>query len=172
MLEVSLNGLKEGATLLEFRLGDKYFEALGAGEIERDDVLVRLDVSHRDQYFDLVFHTSGTVQVPCDLCLGDMPQTIDTYNKLVVKFGEGYYEDDDLITIDENKGVIDLSWFIYQFIALAIPSKHVHDDGECNTEMIKLLDEHSATANGEGNEDGNIDSRWNELREIKTIIKE
>lgn len=69
------------------------------------------------------------IHIPCDICLDDMDQSIETDNRLVVKFGEDYSEDDDLVTVAENEGILDVSWFIYEFIALNIPIKHVHAPG-------------------------------------------
>ncbi len=57
----------------------------------------------------------------------------------VVKFGEDYSEDDDLVTVAENEGILDVSWFIYEFIDLNIPIKHVHAPGKCNPAMIEML---------------------------------
>jgi uncharacterized metal-binding protein YceD (DUF177 family) len=97
---------------------------------------------------------------------------INTDNRLVVKFGEEYSEEDDLVTVDENEGIIDVAWFIYEFIVLNIPIKHVHAPGKCNPAMIKMLEEHSATRSSDGDEEDAIDPRWSELEKLKTIIKD
>ena len=70
-----------------------------------------------------------------------MELPIEADNKLVAKFGEEYSEDDDLITVPENEGILDVAWFIYEFIELVIPIKHVHAPGKCNPAMMKMLDE-------------------------------
>ena len=95
-----------------------------------------------------------------------MDQSIETDNRLVVKFGEDYSEDDDLVTVAENEGILDVSWFIYEFIALNIPIKHVHAPGKCNPAMIRVLEEHSAVRSGEGDEKA-TDPRWAALEQLK-----
>ena len=100
------------------------------------------------------------------ICLDDMDQSIETDNRLVVKFGEDYSEDDDLVTVAENEGILDVSWFIYEFIALNIPIKHVHAPGKCNPAMIEKLNEHSAARSGEEEED-TVDPRWEALLKLK-----
>ena len=55
------------------------------------------------------------IDKPGDICLDDMDQTIETNDRLVVKFGEEYSEDDDLVTVAENEGILDVAWFIYEF---------------------------------------------------------
>ena len=62
-----------------------------------------------------------------------MDQAVDTHGRLVVKFGSAYSEEsDEIVIIPESEGEINIAWFLYEFIALAIPIKHVHPPGECN----------------------------------------
>ena len=171
-LNIDLKGLNEGANVLEFNLGDAYFEAIDAPEVRRGSVRVSLNVYRRDSYFDLDFTIDGTVMVPCDLCLDDMEQSVSSSNRLVAKFGEEYSEDDDLITVKEADGTLDVAWLIYEFIALDIPIKHVHAPGKCNAAMIKALEEHSATRSSGEDATEEMDSRWSELKKLKTIIKD
>ena len=171
-LKIDLKELNEGLTTLHFNLGDAYFESLDEDEIKRGSVSVSLNVRRTENYFELDFHTAGSVVIPCDLCLDDMDQPIETDDRLVVKFGEEYSEDDDLVTVEEGDGTLDLSWFVYEFIALNVPIKHVHAPGKCNAAMIKALEEHSATRSSDEDEETAVDPRWNELEKLKTIIKD
>ena len=172
ILKIDLKELKEGVSTLDFSLGDAYFDSLDEDEIKRGNICVSVDVKRTENYFELNIHTEGIVVIPCDICLDDMDQAIETDDRLIVKFGEEYSEDDDLITIDEREGTLDLAWFIYEFIALNIPAKHVHTPGKCNAAMIKVLEEHSATRSSGANEEQAVDPRWNELEKLKTIIKD
>ena len=172
LLKIDLKDLKEGLTALEYSLGDAWFESLDEDEIKRGNIRVRINARRTENYFELDFHTEGSVVIPCDLCLDDMEQPIETDDRLIVKFGEEYSEDDDLITVDEREGSLDVVWFIYEFIALNIPAKHVHTPGKCNAAMIKVIEEHSATRSSGANEEQAVDPRWNELEKIKTIIKD
>ncbi|WP_337384944.1 YceD family protein, partial [Prevotella sp.] len=126
ILKIDLKELNEGVSTLNFSLGDAYFESLDEEEIKRGNISVSVNVKRTENYFEFDFHTEGTVVIPCDICLDDMDQAIETDDRLIVKFGEEYSEDDDLITVDEREGVLDVAWFIYEFIALNIPAKHVH----------------------------------------------
>ena len=109
----------------------------------------------------------GSVSIPCDLCLDDMEQPVIAKERLIVRFGEEYSEEDELVTLEEDPGVIDLSWFVYEFIALNIPIKHVHAPGKCNPAMIDVLDAHAANRSGDEDEEEAIDPRWMKLKEIK-----
>ena len=99
-----------------------------------------------------------------------MEQSILAEESLVVKFGEETTEDDELVIVSEDKGVLDVSWFIYEFISLNIPIKHVHAPGNCNPAMVKMLEEHMATRSSE--EEETIDPRWEALRDLKNKEKE
>ena len=96
-----------------------------------------------------------------------MSQSIDTEASLVVKYGDEYSEEDDYVTIPESEGTVDVAWFIYEFIVLALPIKHVHAPGKCNRAMIDMLNEHSATRSSDGDAQESIDPRWIELLKLK-----
>ena len=94
-----------------------------------------------------------------------MQQAIDTDNRLLVRLGaETNMDDDELITVSEDQGVLDLSWFIYEFIMLAIPIKHVHAPGKCNRVMTQKLEELSAARSSD--EAKEIDPRWSALEKL------
>ena len=61
----------------------------------------------------------------------------------MVKFGHEYAEEgDNLIVIPEEEGEINVAWFMYEFIALSVPMKHVHAPGKCNKAMTGKLNKH------------------------------
>ena len=126
ILKIDLKGLADGLNSFEFDLDDAYFKAVNAPEVGRGNVHVSLKIVRtQNDYFTLDFHEKGTVVLPCDLCLDDMEQPIETQQRLEAKFGNAYSEDGDLVTVPENEGILDVSWFVYEFILLALPIKHV-----------------------------------------------
>ena len=79
---------------------------------------------------------------------------IDTHNRLAVKFGKEYAEEsDEVVVIPEEEGAINLAWFLYEFIALAVPMKHVHAPGKCNKAMSSKLKKHTARSSDETEDD-------------------
>ena len=98
-----------------------------------------------------------------------MEQSIKSDNRFIVKLGIENSEDDDTITVEENEGILDLSWIIYESIALSVPIKHVHAPGKCNTAMTEKLDELSATRSGDGDDNTAVDPRWSKLTELKEL---
>ena len=164
--KIGLHGLNEGVNNLSFKLDNGYFEAIEADDIREGLLEVTMQIDRKGSLFEVTYNVEGTVVVPCDICLDDMEQPVAGDNRLVVKFGKEYSEDDDLVTIDEDEGVLDVSWFIYETIVLNIPIKHVHAPGKCNRDMMEALEAHSATRSDVEIEDS-IDPRWSELLKIK-----
>ncbi len=173
---IDLKNLKEVETHLEYDLDDSYFAALDGAQLEHGALHVSVSIRKMAGLFELHFHTEGDVTVTCDLCLDDMQQPVNTDNQLTVKLEKDYGQrpvsaapegtvDDELVTVPENDGVLDLSWFIYEFIALAIPIKHVHAPGKCNHAMTEKLEELSAARSSD--EAGEIDPRWSALKDLK-----
>lgn len=166
-LKIDLKGLQEGLTTIDIKLDDAFFEAIEAPDIKRGQLDLRLTISRNESFFELMFDIKGQVIVPCDLCLDDMLQPVACDERLVVKFGDEYSEDDDLVTVNEDEGILDVAWFVYEFIVLNIPIRHVHAPGKCNPAMMKILEEHSAARSGDGDDEKPVDSRWAALSQIK-----
>ena len=164
--KVDLKGVKDETMSLDFDLNDDFFRALDGSQLEHGALHVSVSIRKMAGFFELLFHTHGSVVVTCDRCLDDMDQPIDTDNKLLVKLGDTYSEDDDTVTIDENEGILDMSWFIYEFVMLAIPIKHVHAPGKCNSAMTQKLEELSGAVRSSEEEDEAIDPRWEALRQL------
>ena len=153
--KVDLKDLKEDVTTLHFNINDDYFEAIDAPEVRKGDLTVDVTIQ------------KGAVHIPGDICLDDMEQPIDCENHFVAKFGNIYNEDDDVVIVPEDEGILDLSWLIYEFIILDIPIKHVHAPGKCNPAMMKVLQEHSVDRDSEEVGEDRMDPRWDVLRKLK-----
>ena len=165
--KIDLKGLTDELTQLEFDLDKDYFEALDETDVDNGALHVSLSIRKASGFFELLFHTVGTVDVVCDRCLDLMEQPIETDNQLVVKLGTATPEDDDTVIVDENEGILDTSWYIYEFIALAIPIQHVHAPGKCNPAMTKALEELSADRSGDEESSQAVDPRWEALLKLK-----
>ena len=158
---IDLKGMKTDEQRLEFDLNDDFFKTLNTSEVNSGVLHVSVSIRKSTGFYELLFHIEGTVIVPCDLCLDDMEQPINTDNRLLAKLGtETNTEDDDVVIVDENEGILDT-------IALAIPIKHVHAPGKCNSAMTQKLEELSGTVRSGEEEAESIDPRWEELKKLK-----
>lgn len=158
--KVDLKGMTEDAVSHRWHLTDDFFSAVHGPEIESGQVDVALRVKRTSEAFELDFQFKGTVNVECDRCLELMNQPIQGECSLRVRLGEEDDDDGELITVAENPGVLDLSWHLYEMLALVIPMRHVHPEGECNAQVIGRL-------NATGKEKP-TDPRWAALEQLKT----
>ena len=166
-LKIDLKGLKDEDTSLEFNLDDSFFGALDGADVKKGSLHVSVSIRKTTGFFEFVFHTDGTVIIPCDRCLDEMEQPVETDNRLIVKLGSDYSEEDDIIVVPENEGILDMAWFIYEFVALAIPIRHVHAPGKCNPAMTEALEELSADRSSDEESIQPVDPRWEKLKDIK-----
>ena len=165
-LKINLKGLKDEETSLEFTLDDTYFEALDGADVKKGSLHVSVSIRKATGFFEFNFHTDGEIVIPCDRCLDDMALPVDTDNCLIVKLGSVYSEEDDVIVVPENEGILDMTWFIYEFVALVIPIRHVHAPGKCNPAMTQALEELSADRSSDEESSQPIDPRWAKLKDL------
>ncbi len=165
--KIDLKGLTEDVTALEYVLDNQYFGALDGAEIQSGALHVSGSIRKAVGFFELLLDISGTVQIPCDRCLEMMSQPVSTQLRLIVRLGEEYSEQDDVIVVDEAEGVLDTAWLIYECVALVIPIRHVHAPGKCNPAMTKALEELSADRSSDEESDQPIDPRWEKLKNLK-----
>ena len=170
--KLNLQNLPDEGERLSFDLDDEFFASIEGGEIKGGDVEVEVFVQSVGQgTYEMEIDMSGDLTIQCDRCLCDMSQPIESNEVVRVKTAEveEQSEDDDgeLITIPVDALSVDLARHFYETAALNIPLRHVHEDGECDEEMSKRLEEMRAVnADDRTNESGDTDPRWNELKKL------
>ena len=165
-LKVDLKGLKDDETSLVFNLDESFFSALDQAEVKKGSLHVSVSIRKASGFFEILIHEAGTVIIPCDRCLDDMEQPVETDVRLTVRLGDENSEDGDTIVVAEDEGILDLTWIIYESVALAIPIRHVHAPGKCNTAMTEVLEELSADRSSDEESDQSIDPRWEKLKKL------
>ena len=178
--KIDLRGMREVNASYDLCVDNEFFAHIDGPEVQKGKVQVALDVHRSVDVYELHFAIDGTIVVICDRCLDEMDLDVHTTGKLLVKLGADYGEQGDVVIIPESEGIINVAWYIYEFVALAIPMKHVHAPGKCNKEMSGKLSKHLLRSNDEdefGNDaitfgdetdeaDAPIDPRWEGLKKI------
>ena len=183
LYNIPLKTLSQGTHTYEYVLDRKFFDAIDGEEVRKGNVSVTVNVKRTSSSFEFDFDIKGVVKVPCTRCLDDMNQEVDTRNRLMVKFGKEYSEEsDEIVIIPEDEGEINIAWFLYEFIALTIPIKHVHPAGECNRVVSSKFRKHRAVSvDDEDDDDGDTgdedfseeeessssDPRWDALKGLE-----
>ena len=166
----------------EYLLDNQFFTNIDGEDVQKGKVHVQLSVTKTANTFNLSFKLNGIAAVPCNRCLDDMDYPIDTSERLIVKFGKDYSEEsDEIIIIPESEGIVNIAWFLYEFVVLAIPIKHVHAPGKCNKQMTAKLKKHTAKPADDNDsldmEDDEVvtdeemesssDPRWDSLKDLE-----
>ena len=129
--KIELKNMKADSAKYEFTLDNQFFVDLDGPEVQKGKLAVELNVKKTSGVFLLDFQTEGFVIVPCDRCLDEMELPVTTSYQLKVKLGSSFAEEGDIVVVPEEDGYINIAWFLYEFIALNIPMKHVHAPGKC-----------------------------------------
>ena len=95
---------------------------------------------------------------------------MDFRTTLSVKFartgeiGEQIVDDssDDMVIIDPSEGELDLKQYIYDYVCINLPLQRVHSEGECNAEVMRIL---NGISSGAERRESREDSCDNEERD-------
>ena len=140
---IPLNGLAAGMTEFSWQAGKEFFDSFENSEIldAHLDTDVRVEKSGR--YVGVDCDVRGEVTVECDRCLDELDMPIDVEIKLSVKYGSEESSEDpqqgerEVIFIPETDAEMDMSQIIYDYVCLSLPMQRMHDEGECNPEVMK-----------------------------------
>lgn len=165
---LELKSLPIGEHEFSFVLDNNFFKAIEEDEIKEGNVSATISVEKTAHNITLNIDLLGEVTTICDRCLDPLTIEVDALQTLYIKFGESYQEEsDDQITIPEDEAYFDISWILYEYVALSLPLKKVHPENECNPEMIKILHQHEGTiADTKTTETNKVDPRWASLKDI------
>jgi uncharacterized metal-binding protein YceD (DUF177 family) len=182
LYNVVLKDISSEMRVFEYDLDDAYFKKIDSPEVQKGNVKAKVSVQKKLATYELQFFIEGTVIIPCDRCLDDMVQSINYKEKLLVKFGNSFSEEDEIVIVPESEGAINIAWFLYEFIVLNIPMKHVHATGECNKTMVTKLKKHITRQKDDDDDDSSAvefdddddfisdeiqtDPRWDGLQNI------
>ena len=142
LYKIAYKGLKVGSYDFDFKVDNTLFEAFEAEEIKGGNCNVQVKLTRTEAMLELNIAINGEVICECDRCLEDCPIAIDYNDNLLVKFSdETDYYDGEVMWISPAEDIVDLTQYIYESIVLSLPYSRVHQDGECNPEMLASFSE-------------------------------
>lgn len=168
---INLLSVTSDLEVFEYHLDDVFFSAFDNSVIHGGDVDVKCSISLSGNVYRVSMSYVGEIKSVCDRCLSDVYFDVDFDRDFVIRFTDGEYdEDEDYIDIPRKDGVIDLSTVMYGDLVLSLPMVVMHEDGECDDEMMKeysnIMVDDIPEDGIEKDEDG-IDLRWGELKKIR-----
>jgi len=163
-------GLKEGEHCFDYKIDNEFFEYFEYEEFNEVNVDVNIILVKKSTLLELNFKAIGTVNVFCDLTNEPYNQEIENEFDLVVNFGEEFNnENEEILILPHGEYEINMAQYIYELIALSMPSRRLHpgiEDGTLKSEILDKLEELSPNGVEQNKED--IDPRWNTLKKLIT----
>lgn len=188
-------GLKQGSHTFEYSINDAFFEGLDYSIIHSGEVAVDLVLEKKDTMMVAHFAMEGVVSTDCDRCTDAVNVPVSGEFQLIYKFGTEPSDDETLVIIHPDSYEIDVTNDIYELITVSLPLRCIHEEGECNEEMMATLNEYLLNPEDEdedfddddfdeddsdeddedwgddGDDDddggsGNIDPRWSALKDL------
>jgi uncharacterized metal-binding protein YceD (DUF177 family) len=165
-MTIRFSGLKPGVYNYGFTLTDEFFEAWKNEEIVGGKVEIAAEMERLERMLMIKFSLQGSITVPCDRCLAPLTLPIEGTEQLCVRFSDTETTDDeDVAVLPEDAFEIDLSQWLYEYVAVRIPMQHSHSEGECDPEMTRYID--SDDEQDERPADNEPDPRWDALRALR-----
>ena len=144
-LVIPLNGLASGKHLFRKKLGKEFFAGFDEDAVLDASVDVEIEVTKSGGSVSVVCRADGEVAVPCDRCLDRVAFPLEFERKFSVSFsGEGSEDDEDsedAVVLPGHDSDLDMKQYVYDYCMLGLPLRRVHRDGECDMEMIRILEE-------------------------------
>ena len=167
-------GLKLGIHSFEFDITDAFFEYFEYSIVHKGTVKVQLSLEKRETMMVGDYTITGVVETECDRCGDDVNVNVSGEYQLIYKFDNEPSDDETLIIIYPEEFEINVMESILELITVSLPSRAIHNDGECNEEMMSILSEYILVdedeleeSNDDSENEENIDPRWSALKNLK-----
>ena len=175
---VQFEGLKLGSHHFDWEIDETFFDDFGETEFGKGRYRVDMELTKQNNMLILEFGIDGSVPCTCDLCLEEMTLPVSHEDRLLVKFAaEPQEPTEEMVVLRQGDYEIDVKQFIYEFIAISQPLRHICADAgkTCNAEMLERLSEfnlgpaEAMPSEPEGDEE---DTTWDALKSLKDKLKE
>jgi uncharacterized metal-binding protein YceD (DUF177 family) len=161
---IQFSGLELGLHEYEFHIVDMFFERFQIEDVLGGDILVNFSLTKRENMMEFIFKFNGKLKSSCDRCLDDLDILIQMERELIVKFSDATDEtNDELLVVGYEQYQIDIAPFLYEFITLDVPLRKVHQENDCNPEVIERL--HPEI--NKSVEEDEVPSVWDKLKKLK-----
>ena len=161
---IQFSGLKLGLHEYEFEVVDLFFEQFNIEDVTGGTLHVDFSLEKRKNMMELIIKLNGFLKTSCDRCLEPMTTPVEMEKEILIKFGETTnFENDELLVLGYEEYQFDIAPYIYEFLTLDFPLRKVHNDDDCNQEVIDRLYPDVE----ETQEEDETSNMWDKLKELK-----
>ena len=159
---INFTGLKDGQHEFHFELDKDFFTAVGDDLIEGGHVAVYITLEKNPNLLVVNIQEDGKVELRCARCNDPLTFPVHCDQRQIFRLAHEEQSDDlELVVLDPSAHSINLTHYIYECLRLSLPIRPVHPVNECDPEVMKVLNEHSAE------HEHAPDPRWDALKELK-----
>lgn len=108
------------------------------------------------------FHLEGDVSVACDRCTESVEHGLEGEYQLIYKFGTEESKDENLIVLHPDSYELDLAEALYELAVVSLPNKITHNEGDCNEEMVAVMEKYVVNLNSDDEEEWEDDEEEDE----------
>ena len=143
---IPLSGLSTGVNEFSWLVGKEFFESFENSEVLDASLDVDVRVEKSGRYVGVDCNVTGDVTVECDRCLEDLVIPMDIDIMLTVKYGDEESSDEhqpgerEVIFVPEDSPELELGQIVYDYVCISLPIQRMHDEGECNEEVVRYLE--------------------------------
>ena len=161
-LDIPFVGLKQGVHNFNFEIGNTFFDDFPFSIIEEGTISVELSLDKKDTLMVGTFKVLGTVLTNCATCNELFDAPIEGEMNIYYKFGHEKEEDENLIVLPPEAYKIEPAQQIYELITVSLNANPRHKEGECNQEVLSLLNSYQRSSE----ENKESEPRWDELNKL------
>jgi len=159
---IPFNGLKEGKHEFVFTENEEFFDSYNYDYVENVKFTATVNLHKMSTMMILDLILTGHYTAQCDRCGDDLIQDFEIEDRLFFKFGEGESDDETIVFLDESQYEINFANYIYEYFVTSVSLSHVHQDGDCNPEVLKTMEE--LRVKDKKNESNPM---WDKLKDLK-----
>ena len=161
-LEIPFVGLKQGIHNFKFEIERSFFDAFPYSIIEEGKITVELSLDKKDTLMIGDYTIKGFVVSNCATCDDLFEAPISGEMTIYYKFGQEQEEDENLVVLTSEVYKINPEQQIYELITVSLNANPRHKEGECNEDVLSLLNKYQKGTE----EKEKIDPRWDKLNKL------
>jgi uncharacterized metal-binding protein YceD (DUF177 family) len=161
-LEIPFVGLKQGIHNFKFEIDRSFFDAFPYSIIEEGKITVELSLDKKDTLMIGDYTIKGFVVSNCATCDDLFEAPISGEMTIYYKFGQEQEEDENLVVLTSEVYKINPEQQIYELITVSLNANPRHKEGECNEDVLSLLNKYQKGTE----EKEKIDPRWDKLNKL------
>lgn len=155
-------GLKIGSHTFDFDVSDSFFEAFEYSIIHSGNVHVEMVLEKKETMMIGTFSCEGEVFTSCDRCNDPVRVPVRGSFQLIFKLDTEETDDETLVVLPPEAYELDVAPHVYELITVSLPVRMIHEEGECNEEMVEALSQYLLNPHDEEDDEDFDDEDWDD----------